>query len=85
MLELRDFDADLKAIFAKHKEPLQCKPQPKPFIDISIRRFNVEKETEEGRKLVEFGITITDAFRGLEGRFKNSDKAKYHVVPAFEE
>lgn len=79
----RDFNSEMNAIFAKHSsEKVETKPRLPVFLDKREKRFNVVKETETGKKVVEFGITWNDTLTAIEGRFKNTDKAKYHVVRA---
>lgn len=79
----RDFKKDLQDIFVKHS--IGSEQPKKPRYDPSVpnvKRFNVMKQTESGVKFVEFGITINDAFRGIDGRFKDTDTVKYRIVPA---
>jgi hypothetical protein len=79
----RDFRKDLKAIFDKHStEEVQPRKARYDYLPTTTKRFNVMKQTESGAKFVEFGITINDAFRGIDGRFKDTDTVKYRIVPA---
>lgn len=82
-----DFNHALKDIFERY--PLEALPEAtkenKPMlesVDAPDRIFNVIKETEDGQRVVAFGLDIKDVFRGIDGRYKDTETVKFHVIPS---
>lgn len=77
-----DFFGKMKAIFTRY--PVDGVKAKKQSVSVPIeeRTFNVVKETEDGRKWVAFGLPIADVLRGLDGRFKDNEARRFHVIPA---
>lgn len=79
----RDFKQECLTLFQREREgPRIPVKLTEVFIPVKAHRFNVIKETERGSKVIEFGITLEDALRGVDGRFRNTDATRFRIIPA---
>ena len=92
----RDFRGEMKSLFNRYpidtppSAPEEAETIPKPRYDtteavtvpIDAHRFNVVKQTDEGAWMIEFGITLADVLRGVDGRFRDREGVKFRVIPA---